>query len=232
MKLYKKLTITIACLMLMFSLAADAQIVPLNIGEQSSGWAIVMQDGTPVDVTVNSVGVKSVNISLDKVFTGSLNYFGFFDPIVIEFMKTDENATLDIVIESERVTNNTTHIWQDYHMFLTARATEPKVSFDLQSLPYGDQLEGVQYSRYDGFEGLPVQLDFVNLEAGGVSNQPGNNIFAPGSEYGQIRIMTFGMEVGERFALKEFPTVPEPTTVILLGLGMVPAIIKRKNNSV
>jgi hypothetical protein len=106
-------------------------------------------------------------------------------------------------------------------MKLMVSLFEPEAGFDPAYVFDGHQLEQTSYSEFVGYDGRPVSLDFVNTEGGGVPFEPpGDDVFWPGYESGQLVIVTNpGMEVGDRFGLKELPSVPEPATMTLLGMG-------------
>jgi len=58
--------------------------------------------------------------------------------------------------------------------------------------------------------------------------ESGENVFWPGHNGGQIVIVTNPrMQVGEHFGLKEIPTIPEPATVLLLGIGGLITLTRR-----
>lgn len=209
---------------------ANSAVIPLVDGQgTSAGWSIITHDES-VNVHVDEVGFDEVTIRLEKTFRGTLDEFGFFSPIMIEFEKTSELARSLIIIDNEIVTNNTTEIWYDYHMALIVNPFNPEAGFS-KNTPDGDNLEDVSFDPHSnyGYLGLPIQMDFNNSQGGGVSNEAEQNVFSPGLADGDIYIQTNSIElpVGERFGFKQVPTVPEPATVMMLLLGSVPAICKK-----
>ncbi len=227
----KKLVLVVVSLMVC---ASFAQAISVNLGD--SGWAMIIN---PDVQAVGKVSIPyvfgvvndSVVIEIDKTFGRWPDEFGIFDPIVVEFEKINENAVSNIVIRDEYIVNNTGYQWHDFHMFL-AVSEKREAGFNPQSMPHGGQLEKVYYSNYGlGYNELPTQLNFENTEGDGVNFEPsGLDVFRPGYVSGNISIVTNpDMQVGERFLLKEIPTlVPEPATIALLVFGALPAVLKRK----
>ncbi len=217
---------SILSLLLIAFVAPFSNAGSVTLGD--SGWAMI-SSGDSVNVHVDSVGFDEVTIRLEKTFTGDIDEFGFFNPILIEFEKISELARSSIIIDSEMVLNNTNHTWHDYHMQLVIDPFNPEAGFT-KSAPDGDNLEGVSYQQNYGYYGLPIQLDFLNTQGSGVDPE---TTFNPGLVSGDILIQTnvTEMEIGDRFGLKQVPTIPEPATVLLLVLGAVPAIAKRKTNT-
>ena len=115
-------------------------------------------------------------------------------------------------------------------MHLLVDAQNPEAGFNSAVFPSGDQLESVFYSQLFGYGGLPVQLNFLDNNGSGVpTGPPGSNVFSPGLASGQVMIVTDPtLAVGTRFGLKQVPTIPEPATVALLGLGCLMFHRKKK----
>lgn len=227
----KRFCFCFTCLMgLFFSTFVEATIYPLG----DSGWSMVVSS----DLTrsnqikiprVYSINADSVVIELDKTFFGDTDAYGNFDPLIIEFKKTAVNAKSKIVIRDEYIVNDTEQEWSDFHMFLLVNALAPEAGFDPTQTPYGDQLEGTTYSNYVGYDpgsgNLPIELNFVNVSGSGVLNDDGDDIFRPGFRstggYDPIVILTDpDLAVGARIGLKEVPSMPEPTTLLVLLAGL------------
>jgi len=209
----------VMCVLFDCVIPLQAVIIPLD----DSGWAMVV-DSNPGEVDfpfIYGVTDDAVSIQLDKVFDRAVGSDGFFDPIVIEFQKVSPDATANIIIRDEYIVNDTDIEWFDFHMHLIVSIMDPQAGFNPDFLPDGDQLEDAYYSTNYGYDELPIQLHFVDADGSGVPALPaGDDIFRPGHIAGQIVIVTNPqMEVGERFGLKEVPSIPEPTTLLLLGIG-------------
>ncbi len=238
-----KLMKTVVCVMLVASVAfvctsaASAASIELvdQITGRDSGWAISMRTdvaaGEVMVPYVYGVTDDAVIIELDKTFDRPFEG-GFGFPLVVEFTKTAADATQNIIIRDEYVKNQTGSTWVDYHMFLMVGLGSPNAGFDPAYVPNGDQLENVYYSGNYGYNGLPIQLNFVDTNGSGVSSVLGNNVFQPGYAGGQIVMVTDpAMAVGRSFGLKEVPTVPEPATIALLGIGAIITIRRRKRSA-
>ena len=144
-------------------------------------------------------------------------------------MKTSVDAVEDIVITHEYIVNDTSFEWLDFHMYLMVDIFNPQAGFDDNYIPDGDQFEDLHYAINYGYNSMPIQLNFEDTDANGVPpDPPGQDVFNPGLTIGQVMIATDpGMQIGTRFGLKEVPT-PEPTTLILLGMGSLIAVNRRK----
>ncbi len=230
----KNSKIILSCLIsIMLSASALAVFQPLG----SSGWDFVVRsnqlEGGQVSWPyVYGVTSDAVIIQIDKTFNRPFS-LGFNYPIIIEFEKRSANAVSKIVIHDERVINQTGSQWSDYHMFLIVDACTPEAGFNPNFLPDGDQLENVSYDLYGyGYGNLPIQLNFSDADASGVPfSPPGENWFQPAYYGGQIVIETNPqMPVGGHFGLKEIPTIPEPATFALLGLGAL-SLLRRKRKA-
>jgi len=204
----------------------------------SSGWALQVRSdlvgGQVKWPAVYGVTNDAVTIQLDKTFNRLFDQYGFNYPIIVEFEKLSADATSKIIIKDERVINETGREWIDYHMILIVNdSSNPEAGFDPGFIPDGDQLEYVSYARNVGYDGLPIQLNFMDTDGSGVPSSlqvpGGENWFQPGY-YSDGRIVIVPdpqLEVGGHFGLKEIPTVPEPATVLLLGIGGLMTLIRR-----
>lgn len=206
--------------------------------EIDSGWSFVVnaaaQQKYEVDFSVDTANSDMVMVEIVKTFLDPPDSYGVFKPIYIEFKKRTADAVSKIVINDEYVTNNTSTVWADYHMYLMSDTVgSPKAGFDSNEIPNGDQFQTVTYNDYRGYNGLPVQLDFTD---GLVPYIPaGDNVFHPGLEGpdngGRIVIVADPqLEVGRSIKLKEIPTVPEPMTLAMLAMGGL-GLIRRKKIS-
>jgi len=210
-----------------FTVTTQAAVIELD----DSGWAMVITSPGVSIPFVYGVTDDAVYIEIDKSFDEEASG-QFLDPIIFEFQKISEDAVGTIVIRDEYVVNNTGVEWVDYHIFLVVDALDPEAGFDPQYIPDGDELEEVYYSKFYGYDGLPIQLNFADTDGSGVASFPvGEDIFWPGNGSGQIVIVTNSeLEVGERFGVKQVPTVPEPATVLMLGLGGLLTLRRKKRS--
>jgi len=217
--------------LLVCAASVEGVVIPLD----DSGWAMVVRPGlgTVSAPIVDRVTGDAVYIELAKTFN-SPPQGGFLAPIIIEFQKVSPNATLNIIIRDEYIVNNTDTEWIDFHMSLLVDILNPQAGFNPDSLPDGDQLEQVYYNCNYGYQQLPIRLHFVDNDGSGVpSSPPGNDVFQPGYRGGKIVIATNpDMAVDARFGLKEVPTIPEPATLLILGMGGLVMTVTRRRRFV
>jgi len=213
-------------------LSATVQAASNPIGD--SGWAMTVRAGQKVSWPyVYGIINDAVVIQIDKIFDRPFDQDGFNYPIIIEFEKLSADATSKIIIRDEYIENETGSEWFDYHMHLMVDASNPEAGFDPGFVPDGDQLEDVSYALNYGYNGLPIRLNFMDTDGSGVQSSPpaqsGENVFQPGYySGGKIVIVTNpGLQVGEHFGLKEIPTIPEPATLLLLGIGGLITLTRR-----
>lgn len=223
MKLSKIAVISVA-VFCMISVSVNGATIPLS----NSGWSIVFTGDTvgggEVSVPyIYGVGNGAVTIGIDKTFNG-----GYSEPISIHFEKTSANAVSNIIISDEYVVNNTGTEWFGFQMNLIS-STAPMAGFNPSYMPDGHQLENVYFSNNTGYNGLPIELNFADVDGEGVLTSIGDDIFLPGYESGYIMIVTNPlMQVGESFVLQEVASVPEPLTALLLGMGGLAVLRKKK----
>lgn len=199
--------------------------VTIPLGE--SGWAMIFNsppggNGISAPVIFGCDDDK-LEIELDKTFRVPVGRGEPFSPLVVEFIKLHDNAPSTIVIADEYIVNDTLLEWTDFHMQLIVDLINPQAGFMPEVVPSGGQLECVNFSEPWGLNGMPTKLNFYNCQGGGVvADPPGEDVFRPGYEWGKIIIETNPqLPAGTRFGLKEYPSVPEPITAVLLSIGAV-----------
>ena len=216
------------------TVGASAALTPID----GTGWSVEMYGifEASVNITYRDTLGDAIWIEIDKEFNSE-----FFDggvmgqPIAIKFVLTDSQAANfapDIVITEELIVNNTGRTWNDFHMAVSwdlNNPGNPYVGFDPQyiftaDLPPYNPFKSIGFSDYIGMNGMPVSLDF---DDGQVAD---GETFAPGyygSDDNYVRIVT-DMDEGQFFILKEWPTVPEPTTLLLLSGGFMALRLRKR----
>lgn len=184
---------------------AAATEIELGTG---SGWFVDLPAGVTIPAGSVSMGPHYVKLDLEKDITTPPDEYGDFDAIEIVFRRT-EDAPTRLIIGKEIVTNHTGVTWTDFHIALGTNS----VGFDSSiGTPSGTPFTHVTFSHFYGYgDGYPVRIDF---DGGTV---PANGTFRPGETSGDIVIVTRPQAV--TFVLKEWPTVPEPLSMVLLAVG-------------
>jgi hypothetical protein len=212
-------------MLLIFTGTAGASLYQLG----DSGWSAVVHPEWDITFSVDYLSTERVIIQIQKCFVGESDEFGLMPAMYVEFIKDSETAVEKIIINDEYIINDTSENWTDFHIELAVGGSQ-RAGFCYDCTSSGDQFETVELSGSSGYLGLPTRFDFSD---GLVVNGPaGENVFRPGYSYGAMVIVTNPeMGVGERILLKEFPTIPEPATLLVLflaGLGLVSVKMKRR----
>jgi len=205
----------------------------------NSGWSYEVSEAYQGNVSIamdpGSNGDYLI-IELRKEFTSPVFKLGTQgESIWVDFVKTGQNATKNIIIFDERIINRTGVVWKDFHIGLVQNS----VPLNREGAYVGfndnvgfEKVDGLnpftmEYSSFDGVNGAPTWMNFTDGEvpAGGAELLLGVNGSA--NNYAQIMVDTDKMLTGEIFSLKEYPTIPEPATIGLLSIGAL-ALIKRR----
>jgi len=206
---------------------------------QAGGWEIsVLHDGDAfVGITADYIVHDPVLgdvllIELDKTFSSPTFEWGLVGQAIrINFMVSSESEghVPYIAILDESIRNNTGQTWTDFHMVLidNDNLSDPQVGFHpsyIFETNHHVPFANISFEGTNGLNGLPDRVNFLD---GTVSD---GEEWAPGldgSEYNGLLIQT-NLSPGQSFILKEFPMVPEPATLVLLALGGLMLIRKRK----
>ena len=207
------LALTVAMTTLILAPTAGAAIHQLG----DSGWSAAVNSEWDISFSVDGYTDRAVIIGIQKTFVGGPDEFGLMPAMYVEFIKDSQEAFEQIIITDEYIINGTTENWIDFHMELAIGASQ-RAGFCKYCIPSGDQFETVTLSGTNGYNELPTRIDFCD---GLVPNAPaGENTFRPGYAHDAIVIVTNpALQVGQRILLKEFPTIPEPATMLVLSLG-------------
>ena len=215
--------VLIAALCLILPSSARSALYELG----DSGWTAAVDEGAMNVITDVFTGAAVV-IRIEKTFEGEPDGLGLIAPLYLDFYKNREDAAGQIIINDEFITNNTSANWIDFHIELEVSVSDPEGGFSSVLIPSGDLFETVVLSGSDGHNGLPTRFDFSN---GLVPNNPEDqDDFRPGYHSGAIIIIADPeMQVGQLIVLKEYPTIPEPTTLCWLVLGALVMIGRKRS---
>lgn len=214
--------------MVVMACSMASQGTPEAIGD--TGWTVDYYEIGVGRVTVTYKGMLNgaVWIELDKEFNSPSFDAGLVgDDIPLEFTLVNPEAAdfaPDIIITGEIIMNRTGRTWYDFHMTVEPALGEGQVWFDPAYCFEGPivvweaDVEVVYnpFSEVSLGEGeRPVKLDFE-----GGQLESGQNFFPGyrGTDDNYVRIVT-ELGAGQSFIMKEWPTIPEPATFVLLGAG-------------
>jgi hypothetical protein len=233
----KQFLLMVSMLLVCIPVMANATTIT-NGNELVSGWDVRIDNSLGnayVNVGVFEDGIfndgRTVVIEIVKEFTSpEFDDFNLGQPLFLRFEKLYEDSPSNIVIVNEHITNNSIVDWFDFHIAVTSNLQGnnnlPTVGFDSGHIftagVAGNPFQTVEFSLYNGLDGMPTKIDFYD------GTVPSGSYFQPGLNSSYISIIT-DMEVGDVFWLKEYPTIPEPTTVAFLTLGSVILSRRRKN---
>jgi hypothetical protein len=170
---------------------------------------------------VNSLGVvgDAVFIQKSAEFTQApVN--GIFPAIPIVFRQTDANAVTNIVIDDEIITNSTGEDWYDFHMVLLDSGN---AFFDPDATMNSGGGGPIGWT-ISPFTQASFSADLTELNISGGVVTAGSSWFpGDGVDNGQLWINVTPGD-GETvpftvFTLKEYPTIPAPSAVVLITLG-------------
>ncbi len=220
-------------MILLASICSAATVVPLG----TSGWVAeipsIYESSGKTFITWDIVLDDTVVIEIAKYFDSPTFEEGVGEPIWIKFRRTEDTSVSNIRIKDELIYNDTNTAWTDFHMILVDQAGQNnQVSFNMDyafeatdSNPFESIYYQTEGGQIAGDGDIAKRIVFENGIAPSSSTDP----FAlgkDGTKSNSVEIAT-DIEVGEFFFLKEFPTVPEPMTLIMLSLGGI-ALAKRK----
>jgi PEP-CTERM motif len=172
--------------------------------------------GDITDVTASGAGLGS----FDKGVIGAARTLDFtksFDslnPITLSFTVVQGTGPGNPYAVTENITNNTNQAWTDFHFTINEPATGGQ----------GNVFTSHTQSTLTGFtldsSSGPRNLDFTgNLAAHSTATATFN--------------LSPDASIGPNFTLTQVPTIPEPETyaMLLAGLGLMGAIVRRRNKS-
>ena len=139
------------------------------------------------------------------------------------FMPTAAEAGIeyfDIILNDEKIANMSTVVWTDFHITVDKISGDGQVTLSGTPIP-GDRLPIVRTSSNNGVG----QLDFY----GGRWDNDGQ--FATLFDSDPADPVKIRIILGDRptqLLIKEWPTVPEPATMCLLGIGGILSLIHRR----
>lgn len=195
-----------------------------------TGWEIRVDDTFNGSVTVfedATFGDDMVLIEIVKNFESpNFNVFGIGQALMLEFTRTSDTGPSTIAILNEHIRNDTGVDWYDFHMAVSwdiNSSTAVGVGFDpdhkFTAGTADNPFNSVEFAQYTGLpidnDPSPQRLDFTDgIVAAGTKWIPGND----GLDY--VSIVT-DLGEGDKFWLKEWPTIPEPATIGLLLSGAI-----------
>ncbi len=213
--------------MLALSCASSGVAGTVQLG--SSGWQASWDSSLDpyVDIIVDAVVPSEDAVIIQKAaeFIQGPGFGGLFPPIAITFTQTDANAVSRIVINDEIITNNTGHDWLDFHMQLVDSGDAMFNAADTNASAGGNGFSIAPFTVQSFGPGPNPPYTTYNLRGGVV---PDGTVWFPGSGAADgelfIDTITGAGTVNDPFTvftLKEWPTVPEPASGLLVCLGLL-----------
>jgi hypothetical protein len=160
--------------------------------------------------------------------------------VILKFTREPNDAGITRVdLVDEIILNLTGDHWDDYHLALLS---DPVGEFpgDVNAVRFIDPNKATAWQQTGGalrLGNVPVsasdsQIDWVTADPnqrvpkGTFADQPANQLVLRG-----LSVDVSDLESGDWFALKQWPTIPEPATAALVALGWVAMVIRRRRGA-
>ncbi len=226
---YVSLLIALSALSLGRTAPALAGTVTLGTSGWKATWAASLDPY--VNILVDSESPDAVFIEKHAEFIQDPGFGNIFPPIPITFMQTQVNAVPRIVIVEETITNSTGTRWTDFHMQLMEGDDAVFNVADTDASAGGMGFDTSPFSIQNfGADGTTLDLRGGVVPIGGVWN-PG------GGPNGGDLIIDVAVGSGTTadpltvFTLKERPSIPEPTAVVMAGIAALLGVLPRARKS-
>ena len=206
--------------------STQAAIAPLG----TSGWEAVWDSALDPFVDINFVTQVGTSVLIQKgaQFTQGPDQFGVLPSIPIVFRQVAPSNVTAIVINDELITNSTGVDWVDFHFDLLDgpdAVFRNDQNFMFDTAPLNNQMFSLDDRSFwvDGFGLGPGSSDAV--VANGAQWFPGDGAFD-----GDLIIDVVSQQQAPftLFTLKETPSIPEPTSLWILGVGGVLVYRRRR----
>ena len=129
-------------------------------------------------------------------------------------------AYFDIILGDEKISNQSSVVWKDFHITVAKVLGDGEVCLSGTPIP-GPRLPQVQLVDQQGMG----QLDFFGGEW--ANDGAFVTLFTSNLNNDPVKIRVTLGEQRTQLIIKEWPTVPEPATMGLLGVGSLGAIVTR-----
>lgn len=211
---------------------AIAAVVPLG----TSGWTASWDNSLDPFLSIVVDGQTANSVIIEKIaqFLGPPGPGGLIDPYAITFTQTSPNAVPNIVINEETITNQNGVPWLDFHFDITDSGDATfNVAATLASGgpgPIGFSISPFTTAVFGpSASGPNTVLDLAGgVVPAGATWSPGSGPAGDGALW--ITAVPHTAAPFTVFTLKERPTIPEPSTLTLLGLGALPLLRRSRRN--
>jgi hypothetical protein len=208
-------------------------------------WAVPTSGGAVKQDIYTPDDPNTLTIQIFKNFVGSPQNQSQMPVVITTFTQiaADAQTASRIVINDEGINNNTTVGWDDFHYVLIRGGY---ASFN-QAQTFPGDFGGSASQNFDispftqhGWQLIKPDISdpgtwYEQLDLTGGAGVPSGDGFFPGSQKGElvidVNLLYDGAAQGGWFQLKEVPTMPEPMTALVLAIGGVGMLVRRRTRA-
>ncbi len=181
----------------------------VHLGDTGWGYEMPGQYEGLVSVALDSGGGEII-LEFQKDFTSSIVNYNQGSAIWVRLVKMAENVADTIIIRDEIIYNKTGYHWYGFEVKLVGLAHI--IAEDGQYVRF----DGGQQFDSDKFAKVEFDDDFASIAMKDGKVADGEVMILDNGV--KINIDVNKMAVGDYFSIKEFPLVPEPTGLLMIGL--------------